>query len=196
MLKVLSMTRSITDDISGWGALFNGRAGDGNVSVMMATLLFIIPNKKQEGEKLMDWNKCMKLPWKIILLLGSDFAIADGDQTSALADILSKALYFLKFTSNNAATTLVAPLFIQIPKSMPVHPLLLMIPGAIGAQFVLLFPIGTPSNIVRFTTGHIEIQDMIKTGLPLKTAGTGVLSLLMPTLGNFIFYQFAKFTST
>ncbi|RXI04834.1 hypothetical protein DVH24_039108 [Malus domestica] len=65
---------------------------------------------------------------------------------------------------------------------MPVHPLLLMIPGAIGAQFAFLFPIGTPSNIVGFTTGHIEIQDMIKIGLPLKIAGTVVLSLLMPTI--------------
>lgn len=173
----------------------------------MATLLFIIPNKKQEGEKLMDWNKCKKLPWNIILLLGAGFAIADGVRTSGLADILSKALDFMEavpyiaiapavclisstiteFTSNNATTTLVVPLLIQIAKSMHVHPLLLMIPGAIGAQFSFLLPTGTPSNIVGFTTGHIEIQDMIKTGLPLKIAGTVVLSLLMPTLGNFIF---------
>lgn len=33
MLIVLWMTRSITDDIPGWGALFKGRAGDGTVSV-------------------------------------------------------------------------------------------------------------------------------------------------------------------
>lgn len=33
MLIVLWMTRSITDDIPGWGALFEGRAGDGTVSV-------------------------------------------------------------------------------------------------------------------------------------------------------------------
>lgn len=33
MLIVLWMTRSITEDIPGWGTLFNGRAGDGTVSV-------------------------------------------------------------------------------------------------------------------------------------------------------------------
>lgn len=33
MLVVLWMTRSITDDVPGWGALFHGRAGDGTVSV-------------------------------------------------------------------------------------------------------------------------------------------------------------------
>lgn len=29
------MTRSITEDIPGWGSLFGGRAGDGTVSVSM-----------------------------------------------------------------------------------------------------------------------------------------------------------------
>ncbi|GAB4830761.1 hypothetical protein Ancab_004794 [Ancistrocladus abbreviatus] len=207
MLIVLWMTRNITDDFFGWGALFQGRAGDGTVSVMMATLLFIIPNKKQKGEKLMDWSKCKKLPWNIILLLGAGFAIADGVRSSGLADILSESLDFLKavpywaiapavclisgtiteFTSNNATTTLVVPLLIQIAKTMHIHPILLMVPGAIGAQFAFLLPTGTPSNIVGFSTGHIEIKDMIKTGLPLKVAGTLMLSVLMPTLGAYVF---------
>lgn len=207
VLIALWMTRSITDDIPGWGALFHGRVGDGTVSVMMATLLFIIPNKKQRGEKLMDWNKCKKLPWNIVLLLGAGFAIADGVRSSGLADLLTKTIDFLEeapylaiapavclisgtiteFTSNNATTTLLLPLLIQIAQTMRVHPLLLMIPGAIGAQFAFLLPTGTPSNIVGFTTGHIEINDMIKIGLPLKIAGTAVLSLLMPTLGAYVF---------
>ncbi|KAF8409676.1 hypothetical protein HHK36_005755 [Tetracentron sinense] len=207
MLIVLWMTRSITDDIPGWGTLFNGRAGDGTASVMMATLLFIIPNKKQEGEKLMDWNKCKKLPWNVILLLGAGFAIAEGVRTSGLADVLSASLVFLEqvpylaiapavcliseiiteFTSNNSTTTLLLPLLIQIAQTMHIHPLLLMVPGAIGAQFSFLLPTGTPSNVVGFTTGHIEIKDMIKTGLPLKIAGTAILTLLMPTLGAYVF---------
>ncbi|XP_071713878.1 tonoplast dicarboxylate transporter [Rutidosis leptorrhynchoides] len=209
MLIVLWMTRSITDDIPGWGVLFDDRVGDGTVSVMMATLLFIIPNQKQQGEKLMDWNKCKKLPWNIVLLLGAGFAIAQGVRTSGLADVLSKMLDFLgqipylsiapcicvisgiitEFTSNNATTTLLVPLLIQIAHNMNVHPLLLMIPGAIGAQFAFLLPTGTPSNIVGFTTGHIDIIDMIKTGLPLKIAGTLALSLLMPTLGALVFVK-------
>lgn len=176
----------------------------------MATLLFIIPNKKQPGEKLMDWNKCKKLPWGIILLLGAGFAIADGVRTSGLADILSKSLDFLEeapylaiapavclissliteFTSNNATTTLVVPLLIQIANTMDVHPLLLMVPGAIGAQFSYLLPTGTPSNIVGFSTGHIEMSDMIKTGLPLKIVGIAALSLLMPSLGKELFFLF------
>ncbi|XP_021831671.1 tonoplast dicarboxylate transporter-like isoform X1 [Prunus avium] len=208
MLIVLWMTRSITEDIPGWGVLFKGLAGDGTVSVMIATLLFIVPSKKQKGQKLMDWDKCKKLPWNIILLLGAGLAIADGVRSSGLADILSESLDFLEavpylamtpavclisstitelITSNNATATLIVPLLIQIAKTTHVHPLLLMIPGGIGAQFAFLFPTATPSNTVGFATGHIEIQDMIKIGLPLKIAGIAVLSLLMPTLGVYVF---------
>ncbi|KAJ1702497.1 hypothetical protein LUZ63_002276 [Rhynchospora breviuscula] len=206
-LILLWMTRSITDDVPGWGALFHNNVGDGTVSVMMATLLFIIPNKKNEGEKLMDWNKCKKLPWNIVLLLGAGFAIADGVRTSGLADELSDGLSFLKnapyiaiaplsclvsaaiteFTSNNSTTTLVVPLLIELARSMSVHPLLLMVPGAIGAQFAFLLPTGTPSNVVGFATGHIQIKDMIKVGLPLKVAGLALITVLMPTLGAYVF---------
>lgn len=207
VLILLWMTRNLTDDIPGWGALFKGRAGDGTVSVLMATLLFIIPNKRRKGEKLMDWGKCKKLPWKIVLLLGAGFAIADGVRSSGLATVLSRGLDFLgsapfwgiapmvclvaaiitEFTSNNSTTTLLVPLLIQIAQTMHVHPLLLMVPAAIGAQFAFLLPTGTPSNIVGFTTGHIEMKDMFKTGLPLKVFGITALSFLMPTLGRVVF---------
>lgn len=42
----------------------------GWVQVMMATLVFILPNKKEGGKKLMTWGDCKKLPWDIVLVLG------------------------------------------------------------------------------------------------------------------------------
>lgn len=208
LLIVLWMTRRITDDIPGWGSFFHGLVGDGSVSVMAAVLLFIIPNMKKEGEKLMDWNECKKLPWSLILLLGAGFAIADGVQSSGLADVLSRALDFLDdapylaiapavslmssiitefITSNDATATLIIPLLYHIARTMRVHPLLLMIPGAIATEFAFLLPTSTPSNVVGFATGHIEIQDTLKVGVPLKVAGIALLSFLMPTLGAVVF---------
>ncbi|MED6219498.1 hypothetical protein PIB30_036278 [Stylosanthes scabra] len=208
LLIILWMTRRITDDIPGWGELFNGRVGDGSVSVVAAVLLFIIPNMKQMGEKLMDWNECKKLPWNLILLLGAGFAIADGVQSSGLADVLSRALDFLEKTpylaivpvvtlissiitefiaSNDATATLLLPLMYHMARTMHVHPLILMVPGALATEFAFLLPTSTPSNVVGFATGHIDIIDMLKVGLPLKFAGIAVLSVLMPTLGAMVF---------
>lgn len=172
--------------------------------VMMATLLFVIPSKKKTGEKLMDWKKCERLPWNIVLLLGAGFAIGDGVHRSGLADVLSAWLGFVKttpravipllvalvsstiteFTSDNSTTILVVPLLIELAKAMGAHPLLLMVPGGVGSQFAFLLPTGTPSNVIALATARIEIMDMVKTGLPLKVAALGALSLLMPTLGE------------
>jgi sodium-dependent dicarboxylate transporter 2/3/5 len=38
--------------------------------VMMAIILFLVPSKMAEGQKLMDWKTCKKLPWDVVLLLG------------------------------------------------------------------------------------------------------------------------------
>ncbi|CAJ2658250.1 unnamed protein product [Trifolium pratense] len=208
LLIILWMTRSISDDLPGWGVLFHGLVGDGSISVLAAVLLFIIPNMKQDGEKLMSWNECKKLPWNLILLLGAGFALADGVQSSGLAEVMSKALEFLKdvpylaivpavtllcsiitefITSNDATATFLVPLLYNIAKTINVHPLLLMIPGGIATEFAFWLPTSTPSNVVGFATGHIEIKDMLKVGVPLKVAGILVLSLLMPTLGSIVY---------
>nr|CAB3457402.1 unnamed protein product [Digitaria exilis] len=206
-LIVLWMTRSLTDDIPGWAVLFDGKVGDGTVTILMTTLLFIIPSGKDDGEKLMDWGKCRKLQWHIILLLGAGFAIADGFKSSGLTDILSAGLGFLKgapalaiapaacvfsgliteFTSDDATTTLVLPLLAELGKSIGVHPLLLMVPGTVGAQLSYLLPTATPGNVVGFGTGYITIKDMVITGLPLKLVGIAALTILLPTLGSLVF---------
>uniref|UniRef100_A0A0D9XF13 Citrate transporter-like domain-containing protein n=1 Tax=Leersia perrieri TaxID=77586 RepID=A0A0D9XF13_9ORYZ len=206
-LIVLWMTRSLTDDIPGWGSLFHGEVGDGTVTIMMATLLFIIPSGKNDGEKLMDWNKCRRLQWNIILLLGAGFAIADGFRSSGLTDILSGGLAFLRgapalavapvacvfsgavteFTSDDATATLVLPLLAELGKSIGVHPLLLMVPGAVGAQLSYLLPTGSPGNVVGFSTGYLRIKDMVIAGMPLKIVGIAALTILLPTLGSVVF---------
>jgi sodium-dependent dicarboxylate transporter 2/3/5 len=79
-----------------------------------------------------------------------------------------------------------------------------MIPGAIASEFAFLLPTSTPSNVVGFATGHIEIQDTLKVGLPLKVTCIAVLSVFMPTLGklflnlilNFEFARLSYFLST
>ncbi|XP_062199589.1 tonoplast dicarboxylate transporter-like [Phragmites australis] len=206
-LIALWMTRSLTDDIPGWAILFDGKVGDGTVTIMMATLLFIIPSGKNDGERLMDWGKCRKLQWNIILLLGAGFAIADGFKASGLTDILSEGLGFLKgapalviapvtcifsgviteFTSDDATTTLVLPLLAELSKSIGVHPLLLMIPGTVGAQLSFLLPTASPPNVVGFGTGYISIKDMVITGMPLGVVGIAALTILLPTLGSLVF---------
>ncbi|CAJ1962636.1 unnamed protein product [Sphenostylis stenocarpa] len=183
LLFILWMTRRITDDIPGWGVIFHGLVGDGSVSVMVAVLLFIIPNMKGEGEKLMSWDECKKLPWNLILLLGAGFAIADGVESSGLADVLSRIMNCVQDT----------PYMVVVPSVCLICSIVTEFITSNAATATLLVPllyhiaITICMCIHLFLCGHIEIKDMLKVGVPLKVVGIAVLSLLMPSLGTIVF---------
>ncbi|KAG5034689.1 hypothetical protein JHK87_009599 [Glycine soja] len=103
-------------------------------------------------------------------------------RTSSQSKLCSIVTEFI--TSNAATATLLVPLLYHIAGTMHVHPFILIIPGGIATEFAFWLPTSTPSNVVGFATGHIEIKDMFKVGVPLKVVGIVVLSLLMPSLGE------------
>lgn len=207
ILVVLWLTKSIGTNIGGWGDLFNDYPGNGSVSVLMATTLFIIPNRRRPGEKLMSWSQCKGIPWGIILLLGGGFALADGMSASGLSSVISEELDFLdvapyvlitpiiailtgimtEFTSNNSTATIFVALVAQVATSIGRHPLFLMVPAAVGSQFSYMLPIATPPNAVAFASGYLTTFDMVAVGFILKFVGIVLLSVFMPTLGAIVF---------
>ena len=66
--------------IPGWASLLgvSGYVDDGTVAVIMALILFLVPSKRTQGGRLMDWTTATKLPWGIVLLFGGGFALASG----------------------------------------------------------------------------------------------------------------------
>lgn len=49
---------------------------DGMIAVIFAIVLFAIPSVNRKGDRLMDWQTAVKLPWGILLLFGGGLAIA------------------------------------------------------------------------------------------------------------------------
>ncbi|KAJ7522732.1 hypothetical protein O6H91_18G024500 [Diphasiastrum complanatum] len=207
VLAALWMTRCLSRPLLGWGILFGGSAGDGTASILMAMLLFLIPNGIVPGEKLMSWKHCKQLPWDIVLLLGAGFALADGIVESGLSSWVTKHLEFLQsapyllmvpivsllvgitteFTSNNSAATIFLPLLAEVSLSINMHPLFLMVPATISASYAFMLPISTPPDAVAYATGYLRMIDMIKTGFILKVFAMLLLSAMMPTLGTIVF---------
>src|SRR5699024_4567865 len=54
---------------------------DAIIAMTFAIILFLIPSKNKEGDRLLDWNTAVKLPWGILLLFGGGLAIAEGFST-------------------------------------------------------------------------------------------------------------------
>ncbi len=185
--------------LPGWGALF-GKSEliqDSTVAVFMALLLFIIPSKNEKGRALITWHEASKLPFDIILLFGSGFAIAKGFEVSGLSNFLAAQLEFFKtanivviillvcvmicliseFASNIASIQLALPILISIQKGLDVHPLLLLLPATLASSLGFMMPVATAPNTIVFGSKRIKVNDMMKAGAFLDIAGILLITL-------------------
>ncbi len=178
---------------TGWGSLFGKSefVQDSTVAVFMALLLFIIPSKNEKGRALITWHEASKLPFDIILLFGSGFALAKGFEVSGLSNFLAGQLEFFKtantvvilllvclmitiiseFASNIASIQLALPVLISIQKGLDIHPLLLMIPATFAASLGFMLPVATAPNTIVFGSKRIRVNDMMRAGVVLDIAG-------------------------
>jgi len=201
---VLWFTRSNLDfgilKIHGWSNLFSDTefVQDSTVAICAAVILFIIPSKANKGEQLLMWSDVKRLPYDIILLFGSGFALAKGFDASGLSDWMAGQLHFLhnvhpyflilgiclmvcvisEFASNVASIQLVLPILLALSKSMQIDPLILMFPATLAASLGYMLPVATAANTIVFGTKQIPLRHMLKTGFWIDLIGILLISLL------------------
>ncbi|KAM4843336.1 Na(+)/citrate cotransporter isoform 2-T2 [Thomomys bottae] len=157
---------------------------------------------------LLDWKGTQqKIPWGIVLLLGGGFALAKGCEVSGLSEWMGKQMEPLKklsptlitlvlsilvsscteCTSNVATTTLFLPIFASMARSIGINPLLVMIPCTLSASFAFMLPVATPPNAIMFSYGHIQVSDMVKSGIIMNLIGLTSVLVSVNTWGRHIF---------
>uniref|UniRef100_A0A8C5U2F4 Solute carrier family 13 member 3 n=1 Tax=Malurus cyaneus samueli TaxID=2593467 RepID=A0A8C5U2F4_9PASS len=167
---------------------------------------FKAPNT--ETQPLLTWRKAQEtVPWNIILLLGGGFAMAKGCEESGLSVWIGGRLHplegvpppvavilitvvialFTEFASNTATIIIFLPVLAELAIRLKVNPLYLMIPGTIGCSYAFMLPVSTPPNSIAFSSGHLMVKDMARTGLLMNLMGVLLLSLAMNTWAKSIF---------
>uniref|UniRef100_A0A4W3J7Z4 Solute carrier family 13 member 3 n=1 Tax=Callorhinchus milii TaxID=7868 RepID=A0A4W3J7Z4_CALMI len=157
---------------------------------------------------LLSWKKVQaNLPWNVVLLLGGGFAMAKGCEESGLSRWIGKQLhpledlppslavlviaitlaFFTEFASNTATIIIFLPIVTQLAIHLKVNPLYLMIPGTVGCSFAFMLPVATPPNSIAFSTGHLMVTDMVKTGVVMNIMGIIVLFIAVNTWGLYMF---------
>jgi len=178
------------------------------IAMVSAIILFLIPSR-EKGQKIINWNDAVKLPWGILLLFGGGMALAAGFQSSGLANwigaqitllqgvsillvvfILIAAVNFLtEITSNLATTAMLLPILAPMALTIDVHPFLLMVAATVAASCAFMLPVATPPNAIVFGSGYLKIPDMVKTGIWMNILSVLLLSaivyFLLPTLWGF-----------
>ena len=166
---------------------------DGTIAVVGAMLLFIIPDGT--GRPLLVWKEADRAPWGVIMMFGGGLALAAAITASGLADWLGVVLAPLKtvhpiivvavltalviliteFASNVATASGVMPVVAALIAATGADPLMLAMPAAFAASWGYMLPSGTGPNALAWSTGHVSLPAMLKSGLWLDIAGVPLM---------------------
>lgn len=219
LLAILWLTRE-PRFIPGWGKIFeteeSGKSyfSDATTALLIVFLLFVIPSEPcccsnwigaGSSPRLLDWNSVQhKLPWNVVILLGSGFALAEAAKQSHLSDWLGSQLRVLgtlphpviaflvsvimasvtEVMSNIATTTLFLPVLRDLAIELCINPLYLMIPATVSASYAFMIPVATPPNAIAFSYGYLKVYDMVLTGVLMNAICVGVVVITLNTIGT------------
>ena len=188
---------------------------DSIIALISGISLFLFQANNQEGkkEKIMNWEDAVKLPWGILLLFGGGLAIAQGFQSSGLANwiaenltqlndfslfiillVLITAVNFLtEITSNIATTAMLLPILAPTAVTLGVHPYILMVGATLAASCAFMLPVATPPNAVVFGSNYLKISDMVRVGILMNIISIIIIFMMvyfiLPILWNFNAFQ-------
>jgi sodium-dependent dicarboxylate transporter 2/3/5 len=186
-----------TEPWGGWSTwLHLPQASDASVALAAVVALCLLPDGQGRGERLLDWETAVKIPWGILILFSSGIAISKafsasglsallGERLAGLADLSPLAMvaaiclgvtFLTEITSNTATANLLLPVLGAAATAAQVDPLLFMAPAAISASFAFMLPVATGPNAIFFGSGQLTVRDMAREGLALNLLGVVVVA--------------------
>ncbi|WP_225035277.1 SLC13 family permease [Winogradskyella sp. SM1960] len=188
--------------IVGWTEILgiSGRVHDGTIAMASAILLFVVPANK--NRKLLNWDEAKQVPWGVVIIVGGGYAVANGFDSTGLADwlggqltfvsdfsfftilivVIAFVLVFTEFNSNTASANILLPVLASTAVAASMNPLLFMVPATVVCSCAFMMPAATGPNTVVFASNCVTVPEMIKCGFWLNI----IVIVLLPL----IFYFF------
>ncbi|XP_053175348.1 solute carrier family 13 member 1 [Scomber japonicus] len=195
--------------ISGWSSLFPRHSGfitDATVALLLGLVFFIAPahGYNREYEPMISWEEFQaSMPWRVMLLVGGGFALAEGTKESGLSLWVAQLMTPLgdlpvlatitiaciivttvtEVASNATTITIFLPILSPLAEAIHVNPLFVLIPATLCTSFSFLLPVSNPPNAIVFAYGHLSTLDMVKAGLGVNVIGVLAVLLSVATWG-------------
>jgi sodium-dependent dicarboxylate transporter 2/3/5 len=176
---------------------WSGLAGldDGVIALIGALVLFVLPAKGVEGERLLDWNTARGIPWDILLLFGGGLSLAAAVTASGadapiaqwvsglgsvpvalIVGVLAVAIVFTgELTSNTAAATAIMPVLAGLASARGIEPLPLFMVATLAGSCGFMLPVATPPNAIAYGTGCVPLAAMLRAGFGLNLIAIAVV---------------------
>ncbi|XUU60554.1 SLC13 family permease [Erythrobacter sp. HA6-11] len=190
--------------IAGWvlrkplgGALGLEGLSDAGVAMIAALLAFMIPSGT-DRHALVTWEDTKRLPWGVLILFGGGLSLAAALSSSGLTlwlgqqlaplgvinplllviALTSLVIFLTELTSNVATTATLLPVVAALAVELGVDPLMLVVPVTIAASCAFMLPVATPPNAIVFSSGEIQIREMMRAGLWLNLVSIVLVSAI------------------
>lgn len=200
-LAVFAVTASLwitrLEPFGGWSAWANlPQANDASVALLAVVAMFLIPNGS--GERLLDWQTAVKIPWGILILFSSGIVISKAFISSGLSESIGNSLadigqlppllmiglvcaavtFLTEVTSNTATANLLMPVLAATAIAADIEPKLIMVPAAMSASFAFMLPVATGPNAIFFGSNQFTVGEMAREGFVLNLIGIVVVSTI------------------
>ncbi|UCE11149.1 MAG: DASS family sodium-coupled anion symporter [Candidatus Thorarchaeota archaeon] len=144
--------------------------------------------------------------WSSILILGSGIALGGAMIDTGVSAFLAYqmgalglfpplivilivgviAVMLTMVASNTGAAVILIPIAIPLAASLGIDPLLLTMVIAIAVSMDFALPTGTPPSTIAYSTGELELGEMIRTGLVIDFIAIVVVSIAAVSLWAFL----------
>ncbi len=183
---------------------------DSWIAIFGALLMFVLPagGRTARGERLLDWDSAVRLPWGVILLFGGGLSLARAVESTGLAvwlggqiaplaqlpplllvfGIVTLVIFLTELTSNTATVAALVPVITALAdaRGADVSPLLLAVPLAMAGSCAFMLPVATGPNAIVYASATMRVADMAKAGFWLNLIAivviTGVSLVILPRL--------------
>lgn len=178
---------------------------DTTIAMIAAMALFMLPSGVP-GQRLMDWDTAVRLPWGVLVLFGGGLALAAAINSTGLAGwiasgltglsalsgwmillaVIALIIFLTELTSNTATTATFLPLLGALAASVDQSVAQLTIGAALAASCAFMMPVATPPNAIVFGSGQLTIGQMVRAGFALNIVGMVVILLMSLWLGTHV----------
>lgn len=177
---------------------------DTGIALIGALLLFLIPVDVKKSQFAMDWETAVRMPWGVLILFGGGLSLARAVQTTGLDKIIGESfgslghlppvlilalialavVFLTEVCSNTAVTSALLPVLTAAAPGLGLAPATVCVTAAVCASFAFMLPVATPPNAIVFSTGHVSIRQMARSGFLLNILGTLVITSFMVGIGT------------
>lgn len=175
-------------------------ATDETIAIAIAIATMVIPVDYKKGIFILEGKRALaEAPWGTMLLLGGSMVMGNAFTNAGVAKwvagnlgvlagmpdivvIIAVGLFtaiLTEVTTNAVVVASFLPVLAGIAKGIGMDPLQLMLTCMIASNFAFMLPPATPPNAIAYSTGAIEVSDLMKAGLGLKIIGLIVFPIIM-----------------